>query len=67
MPNPNLDLALLVQQRRLSLEQIPDLATRQTVRSLLHNLSDAQIARLAAAQETTQRRHLGRSTVHSRR
>lgn len=65
MSNPNLELALLVQQRKLALEQIPD-PQRSTVRALLSQLSDAQLARLAARDEKP-RRFLGRVHIHSRR
>lgn len=66
MSNPNLELALLVQQRKLTLEQIPDPAQRSTIRALLSQLSDAQLGRLAARDEKP-RRFLGRVHVHSRR
>lgn len=65
MSNPNLELALLVQQRKLSLAQIPD-PQRSTVRALLAGLTDAQLGRLAAREEKP-RRFLGRVHVHSRR
>lgn len=60
----NLELALLVQQRRLTLDQIPE-PQRTQVHQLRRRLSDAQLGRLALRAEQANR-HRPRSAVHSR-